>query len=454
MSKPGVSRYCACRGEDGRLLGKRCPQLQANRRHGKYMFTADRPTAVGARRDQVHRRGFASERAAAAARDEVLGRVKQGVKADDQERTDAFLTAWLEGKRKIRPSTRASYVEHVTLWSRLLGHVPLEQLRHEHIDAAVSRVFAESAKRRRAGPVKPSTVERQLATLRSALGSAVKSRRLTHNPAAHVELPEYRRPDVAPWTPEEAGAFLDASQAERLLALYELVMVEGLRRGEVCGLCWDCVDLDAAVLWIRPGRNRVDVSGHVHAGDPKSRSGMRAVPLGARSVQVLAGWRVRQELERAEWNTAWTETGHVFTQEDGQPLRPEFVSRNFRRMVTAAGARIIRFHDLRHTAASLALAAGTDRTVVSKRIGHSSTRITDDLYSHLYEGVGRSVSDAVAGIIPRGRDHSVTTGPVGRAASAPGDDLDRDESPGQERRLRDSNPGWAVDPNRISSAAP
>ena len=248
----------------------------------------------------------------------------------------------------------------------------------------------------------PSSVARSLAVLRSALGTAVKTRRLVHDPAAHVELPEHRRPLLTPWSPAETGRFLDVVQADRLAALYELVMLEGLRRGEACGLRRTDVDLDRGRIAVR--NNRVDVAGRIHEGAPKTRSGERTLEIGSRSVEVLLGWRMRQDMERAEWGSAWTDTGYIFTRENGGPIRPDFVTREFHRLTAAAGLRPIRLHDLRHLSASLSIAAGVPLSVISKRLGHSSVRVTSDIYGHLLEGVGRAASDAAAALIPRAGD--------------------------------------------------
>lgn len=452
--------YCTCRGADGRQLGKSCPQLP-NSRHRKWGYVC-RVKTTTAEAWQLRRKAFPSKGAAEAelgrieellkladgddrvrasigdmirdrtlrssggqlpTADDVKRRLGSGVRLDQAETTAEYLEEWLASKRRLRPSTRRSYTAHIrNVWIPLLGDVPVERLRRQRVNAAVSEIFARSAveaerdARARAKaarqdppsvvpgkpvtPVRPPTVQRMLATLRAAMDPLEKEGRLASNPAKKVELPEYTQPKVRPWTATEAGAFLDASQSERLLALYELTMLEGLRRGEVIGVRWADVDLVQGLLEVTV--NRVDVGGRVVEGRPKTKSGERRIAIGARSVGVLEGWRLRQQLEREEWGAGWTDSGYVFTREDGHPLRPEYVSHLFAAMCARADVRRIRFHDLRHTSASLSLAAGVDRVVVSKRLGHSSTTITNDIYSHLYDTLGRDASDAAAALIPRG----------------------------------------------------
>lgn len=431
---PGSTfHYCGCRDAAGKQLGRACPQL-TNSRHRRYGYVRRISTTTAAAW-QLYRRGFTTKAAATAGLDEVeallrlagddarvrarIGdlirektrrvnggqlptpeevrlRLGGGGRLDEAQTVAEYLEVWLAGKRKVRPSTRHSYDDHLhRIWIPELGDIPLERLGQEHVERVVGKLLAQKTTRA-AKTLSPASVTRYVATLRSALGAAVP-RRIPSNPAAGIEIDEHDRHQVDPWTPAEAVAFLDACQGERLLALYELVVVEGLRRGEVCGLRWVDVDAAAGVLSVRG--NRVEVNGRVVEGRAKTRSGERRLAIGRRSLDVLAGWRMRQQLEAAEWGAGWMDSGYVFTTEDGLPLRPDYVTRRFKKLAVDAGLRIIRFHDLRHTAASLSLAAGNDRTVLSKRLGHASTRITDDLYTHLYDAVGQAASDASAALL-------------------------------------------------------
>jgi hypothetical protein len=123
------------------------------------------------------------------------------------------------------------------------------------------------------------------------------------------------------------------------------------------------------------------------------------VPIDPLTVDVLRQHLSVQETERAAWGEAWQERGLVFTRENGDLLRPDVVTHTFRKLVQTAGVPIIRLHDLRHTHASLALAAGVDIKVVSDRLGHSTTHITSNLYTHVVLAVARSAADAIAAAV-------------------------------------------------------
>lgn len=219
------------------------------------------------------------------------------------------------------------------------------------------------------------------------------------NPALHVELPSADKPSTGVWTPEQLGAFLDYIAEDRLYAFFHLVALLGLRRGEALGLRWSDVDLDAGVL--RVAQQLVETANGLLLKPPKTRRGLRAVPLDAETVTVLRRHHLRQLTEKAAWGKAWHQGDLVFARENGEWLRPEYVSHLFPRLTRDAGLDRIRLHDLRHTSASLALSAGVPMKVVSDRLGHSSTAITADLYTHVSPVLAQDAADRIAAAVPR-----------------------------------------------------
>jgi len=136
-------------------------------------------------------------------------------------------------------------------------------------------------------------------------------------------------------------------------------------------------------------------------GEPKSDSGVRTVTLDDATVAVLQDWRSAQADGRHTWPGEWQDSGLVFTREDGSQLHPDMASSAFERIGRAAGLPPIRLHDLRHTAASLALQAGVPLKVVSEQLGHSSLAITADTYTSVLPAVARASAEAVASLVPR-----------------------------------------------------
>ena len=259
----------------------------------------------------------------------------------------------------------------------------------------------------------PSTVRRVHATNRSALASAKRRRLISYNSASNLELPSAPRPKVQPWEPAELGTFLDHVAGDDFGPLFEVVAATGTRRGEVLGLRWSDVDLERGRLVVRQQVVQIDGSeslcaycGGIHRGavfgKPKTASGEdRIVDLDGGVIGVLIAHRLRQDIARGEWGDAYSDHGLVFAREDGTPIAPERVTKRFAQLVTAAGLRPIRLHDLRHGQASLMLAAGVPMAVVSKRLGHSTITLTSDTYSHLLEGVGRDAAERASALVPR-----------------------------------------------------
>jgi integrase len=173
-----------------------------------------------------------------------------------------------------------------------------------------------------------------------------------------------------------------------------------MRRGEVLGLQWPDVDLGRARVAVR--RSLVTVGHQVVVSEPKTAKGRRSVALDPATVAGLKAWRKHQAAERLSWGPAWTDSGLVFTREDGRPLHPPTpreVTRSFTRNVLAADLPIIRLHDLRHTHATLALAAGVHPKVVQERLGHANIAITLDTYSHAVPALEEQAAYTVAALV-------------------------------------------------------
>ncbi|MCY7341969.1 MAG: site-specific integrase [Pseudonocardia sp.] len=289
-----------------------------------------------------------------------------------------------------------------------------------------------------------ASVRRVHATLMSALNTAAKRRLIPFNPASFVELAsgkrpkavlwtderiaEWRRtgkrPKVAVWTPEQTGAFLDHASADRLYALYHLLTFRGLRRGEAVGLPWSEVDFAGGNVVVSV--QIIQLGYRTESGPPKSGSS-RPVALDVDSVAVLRAHKARQAAERLAWGPAWVESGLVFTREDGSALHPEYVTRHFERLARAAGLPPIRLHDLRHGAATLALAGGADLKTVSEMLGHSTITITADTYATVLSEVARRAAEGAARLVPRGQ--TADPRPPGPTSVPPGPEDDSGPPP-------------------------
>lgn len=252
----------------------------------------------------------------------------------------------------------------------------------------------------RAKPLSPVSKQRVRATLRSALTSAEREGPVSRNVAKFVEIPRGtpRTDQIHAWTGAQLQAFLDSTSALRMWpVLSRTLALAGLRRGEVAGLQWQDVDLDKGQLRVR---QQLVVVGHqVEVGEPKTQNSRRAVALDPTTVAELRSWKAQQAAERLSWGSAYQNTGYAFTAEDGSPLHPERITKTFLRLQAKVDVPRIRLHELRHTSASLLLAAGVAMKTVSSRLGHSSISITADTYSHVLEVVDHDAAIRIAAML-------------------------------------------------------
>ncbi len=204
--------------------------------------------------------------------------------------------------------------------------------------------------------------------------------------------PDLRPCPVMVWLPAHCGQFLDCIEGERLFAVFIFTMFSGLRQDEVVGLNWAEVDLDEAVAYVRQNGS---------GDDPKSDAGVRAVPLPKVVVQAIKSWRRRQAAERLAWGPDWPDTSRVFTDADGMPVTGQWLSRRFATLAWRADLPYVRFHDLRHGAASLAKAAGASSKEISQQLGHSRQSFTDTTYVTVFPDVAKAAAEAAAALVPR-----------------------------------------------------
>ncbi|MCI2238080.1 site-specific integrase [Kineococcus sp. TRM81007] len=312
-----------------------------------------------------------------------------------------FLDDWLRGKRNLRDTTRRNYETHVRRYlTPALGHYRLDALRADHIDT----LYNDLMNGRYTG-TGTATVHHVHRTLRSALNTALKRRLIQWNPALQVELPEHRRAETTVWEPQQIAGFLDACSHHRLYALFHVLTFTGMRRGEAIGTHWKDVDLDRGHITVRS--QVIDAGAGPKLGAPKTHAGARVVPIDAATVDVLREHRERQQRERRSWGDGYVDHGLVFARDNGDLLRPDAVTHLFIDLVRKAGVPVIRLHDLRHTHASLALAAGIDVKIVSARLGHSTSAITRDLYMHVVPELARTAADTIAAAVAYSRKPDV-----------------------------------------------
>jgi len=320
-----------------------------------------------------------------------------------------FLNRWLQDcvKPSVRPRTYRSYTDVVRLHiNPTLGPIFLAKLSAQDVQHLVNdrlKAKVPVPTRRKATPeepeaeqpktrfLSPRTVQYVHAVLSRALNRAVKWDLVPRNVCKVVTPPRVPRRPVEPLSVGEAKHFLDVIKGDRNEALYSVAMALGLRKGEALGLRWPDIDLNAATVSVRHALQRVD--GKRQLVEPKSDRSHRTLPLPDFAGKALRSHRTRQLEERLLAGSQWTESGHVFTTTIGTPLDERKVLKDFKKALMRAKLPAKRFHDLRHTAASLLLAQGVQARSVMEVLGHSQISLTMNTYAHVMPTLLQDAAD-------------------------------------------------------------
>ena len=354
----------------------------------------------------------------------ILHDVQQGAAMPDERQTVAqFLQRWLEYKRsRLRLRAWQTYEQAVRLHLVPgIGKIVVARLSPPQLDAWFRSHQQNGASAR--------NIRYSRTVLRAALNQARKWRAVSENVAALVDAPRHQSKEIQPLTPEQARKLLESVKGHRLAAVISVATAIGLRLGEALGLRWIDVDFDAGTLSVRQALERSggdsaarrpliverrallkrlaatlkrsaerrevtqqlqalrarwrEVRTTLHITEPKSVRSRRTIRMPGVVTTVLKLHRIRQLEERLIAGGAWEDSGLVFTSPIGTPIEPRNVTREFRAILTTSNLPRVRFHDLRHTAATLLLAQGVDPRTIMETLGHSQISLTMNTYSHV-----------------------------------------------------------------------
>ena len=310
-----------------------------------------------------------------------------------------FLEDWLESTvHSLRPRTHHRYSEYARLHLiPTIGGEGLDSLRPQQLQALYSRKIAEGLSAR--------SVLHLHRVVHRALAQAQRWGLVEANPADLVEPPRPEPREMRALTPDETCRLIDAAAGDRFEALYILAITTGMRQGELLGLRWRDVSLESRSLRVTGSLQYVPGSG-LRVAPPKTARSRRNILLSDIAIAALRRHRQRQDVERAGRHE-WEDNDLVFPNRLGRTMyATNLLDRSFARLLDMAGIDHIRFHDLRHTAATLLLGQGVHPKVVSEMLGHTNISITLDLYSHTTPTMQREAAHAFDRILISGDDRS------------------------------------------------
>ena len=322
---------------------------------------------------------------------EAMTDASRGLTFDASNQTvSGYMTRWLEdfAKGTIAPRTYHNYRlqirEHIV---PAFGTMKLSKLDAPNIQALYTAKLRDG--------LKPSSVRYIHAVLHCALKKAVELRLISRNPTASARPPKIRQEEITPLDAHQARLLLEAAKHDRFECLYILSLTCGLRMGESLGLKWSDIDLDAGTLRVHRQVQRIRDGGGLVFSEPKNAS-RRTIDLPQRALEALRSYRKRQLEEQLRAGGKWQDNGLVFASRKGTPLDAQnIVNRYFKPLLRRAGLPDIRWHDLRHTCATLLLSRGTHPKMVQHLLGHASIQLTLDRYSHWIPSMGRAAAEGM-----------------------------------------------------------
>lgn len=367
----------------------------------RYQVTVDAGSdPITGRRRQVRRR-FKTEREAR----EELGRITE------QAATDTFVPRkavtveqlcedWLASLHNARATTVNAYRYSLAPLRERHGGIAVQKLTRADLDRLLTDLRDGGTLTAKGHPRRawlPRSLNKAVDAWRAVLAYGVERRELSHNVAASMRKAPRVHREMATYTPEEIRRVLRAADKDRNGHLWYLALT-GLRRGEVAGLRWSDIDLEAGTISIE--RNRVQAgAGNVVENDPKTLSSRRVLPLDDGLVGVLKRASARYAEERLSLGPAHADSGYVAVNEVGEPYTPDTLTRLWAKLAKVAGVRPIRLHDARHSCGTAMHLRGVPLAVIAKWLGHADASITARLYAHSQDDALRAAGQSLGAVV-------------------------------------------------------
>lgn len=314
------------------------------------------------------------------------------------ETSDMLLEQWMNiwitnYKPDLKITTREDYESYINTHIRGsdLGKIPLNKLKTTDLQSFYNNKLAGTCKGQKK-KLSPTTVRYIHVIIKSALNQAIQNRMINNNAANAVVLPKKNKTEIIPLTQEEVIRFLEAARGDRLYALYLLEMMTGLRKGEILGLQWNDIDFKCKRITVSHNLCRIK-SRNKNAGkkyelilmNPKTATSKRCIPINDFMADELQKHKLHQMKEKELYGDYYNDLGMVFCKPDGNYIYSRDFLRQYQNLLSKAGLEKKRFHDLRHTVASLLINANENPKMIQQLLGHSNISTTLDIYAHVMD---------------------------------------------------------------------
>lgn len=345
------------------------------------------------KRSRTYKTVHGSKRVATAELRKLIDEVEHGgIVMESSMKVSDWMDQWISlYVVNIESTTRASYEEKIRNYIKPhLGHISVKALNTSAVQSWVNMLSQEKK-------LAPKTIRNAFLNLKAALDKAVVLRMIPVNPCTGVVLPKAVKYQGEFYDREEIAVALKAAEGTDMYLILLLEFSVGLRRGELLALRWEHVDFENKVIHIR--ENRVIANGKVEIKAPKSSAGVRTIPIGDNLVKALKKARNDYLLAKRTQGLGFTDSDLIICQPNGKPFRPESVTQKWERFVASNGLKPIRFHDLRHSAATALLEAGADIKTVQQRLGHADASVTMNVYAHSTKAMNEKAAQKIDEIV-------------------------------------------------------
>lgn len=330
-------------------------------------------------------------------------KVKNGQYTDPSIRFKDFAEQWFAdyGKEHLRERTYLRYIELSERTYRAIGHIQLYKLQPKHLIEFYRQLAEAGQNKNTGGSLSPKTIKHYHGFVSAVLERAVKWGIISDNPAKRVDPPKVQKTQIDFLDDEQAGIFMQALEDEPLenRVMFYILILTGMRRGELMGLEWPDIDFDKSTIYIQRTSQYSPQVG-IFTDTTKTEQSKRILSIPAELTALLKVYRAEQA-ERIvslgdRWSSDWSKHPRLFTKMDGTPMFPNIPYIRLQKILNRAGLPKVSLHSLRHTNATLMIGSGLDIRSVSGRLGHSQTSTTLNIYAEFLYSANEAASEVVA----------------------------------------------------------
>ncbi|MFD0048902.1 tyrosine-type recombinase/integrase [Actinomycetes bacterium NPDC127524] len=361
---------------------------QIKKEGSSWYFVAEVGTdPMTGKRKRKKQRGFKTKREAEKALALIESEVIRGTYFEPSNITlEDHLTEWFKIKRNmINIQTAEVYKGYIkNRIVPILGNTQLSKLTPVLLQSYINDLVEDG--------LASGTIKKLNNILKSALDHAVNMELLPSNPIVKVQLPKITKKEMKVWQIEEMNQFLQVAIKHRFYPAFHLALTTGMRRGEILGLRWKDVDLEKGILYVH---QTLSGDGKYFLNGAKTEAGVRSIKLANESILMLKKQKRLLAKEKFACGRAYSDYDLVVCTSIGTPVNPNNLKKTYHKLIKEAAVPLIRFHDLRHTHATLLLSQGVHAKVISERLGHSNIKTTMDIYSHILPNMQEDAANKI-----------------------------------------------------------